>query len=108
MQKKNCAFRWFYLQYYTRIHGQQNIKLKILSIYPSKCLMVTTTYKTLSITIKTPILFHSVPLYMFGITVTVNNYCLARQVSLMEDIFISVAYEQSLYMLFRSIYVLSV
>jgi hypothetical protein len=25
--KKNCAPRWLYLQVYTRIHGQQNIKL---------------------------------------------------------------------------------
>ena len=24
--KKNCASSWFYLQYYTEMHGQQNIK----------------------------------------------------------------------------------
>jgi hypothetical protein len=57
---------------------------------------------------KSPILSHSAPIYMFGITVTVNNYWPARQGSLMEDTVISVAYEQSFYMLFGSIYVLSV
>jgi len=51
--------------------------------------MVTVTYKTLSITIKTPVLSHNVFIYMFGTAVTVNNYSPARQVSLMEDTTIS-------------------
>jgi hypothetical protein len=28
--KKNCATSWLYLQDYTRMHGQQNIKFTIL------------------------------------------------------------------------------
>lgn len=51
--------------------------------------MVTIPYKTLSITIKTQNFPHSLLIYMFGITVTVNNYCPARQVSPMEDTIIS-------------------
>jgi len=31
--KKNCAPSWLYLQAYTGMHGQQNIKKKIVHLF---------------------------------------------------------------------------
>jgi hypothetical protein len=33
IERRNCAPGWFYLQDYTRMHGQQNIKKKIKTFY---------------------------------------------------------------------------
>ena len=44
--KKNCAPSWLYIQYYTGMHGQQNIKKKSVTVFRDSILQRSYIYKT--------------------------------------------------------------